>query len=59
MVAGSEIAVQDRKSIAPAITAIHDGIRATIKNPASERRLNISRERFAPIRSDRKPPRSE
>jgi hypothetical protein len=59
MVAGRLIAVHDRNSVAPPSTAGQDGMSTTIRKPAIEARLNISRARLVPRRSERYPPGNE
>lgn len=53
MVAGSDMADQDRNSTAPTMTACQTGTRTTMRNPAIASRLKMRRARFAPSRSER------
>ena len=53
IVAGSEIEDQEMKKTDPRITACQEGIAITTPNPAIATRLNSSRARLMPMRSDR------
>ncbi len=59
MVAGREIDDQEMNSTEPAITACQAGKRMTMRNPAMAMRLNTSKARLMPIRSDKYPPGKE
>ena len=59
IVAGSEIAVHDRKRNDAPMTACHFGTMMTTRNPAIARRLNTSSARLVPSRSARYPPGTE
>ncbi len=53
MVAGREMAVQERKKTAPTSTACHSGISMTKRNPHMAIMLNTSNARLVPTRSER------
>ena len=53
MLAGSEMAVHERKRTAPRITAVQLGMRMTMVKPAIAMMLNTNRARLNPNRSER------